>query len=355
MYVDPKQARIALIQFALWGVALVVIGGSIAAATWPHTDALGRYSGDETGFWFGVVIAVARHPAAARAGRGLGREAGPRGLARRRGAPRTIPCLRRPPTPRVTVMATQGARAAAVAVHVYTATGVVLALLMVHFSYQGDVEAVLWLFLAAMVVDGTDGMLARRLHVKTVVPNFDGALLDNIVDYITYAFAPMVLLWANGYLPDGAAGGVVAAIPLLASCYQFCRTDAKTDDHFFLGFPSYWNVVAFYAIVCSFRHGRHDRGAAGLRRAGLRAGQVPLPLAHREALVRQHGALGGVARAVRRDHRADARPAGRRWSCCRSGYVVYYVAVSLWLTFSPSSAHPASRSAAESAPRPSHS
>ena len=138
------------------------------------------------------------------------------------------------------------------AVHVYTASGMVLALLMVHFSYEGDVEAVLWLFLAAMVVDGTDGLLARRLHVKTVVPNFDGALLDNIVDYITYAFAPMVLLWANGYLPDGAAGGVVAAIPLLASCYQFCRTDAKTEDHFFLGFPSYWNVVAFYAIVCSF-------------------------------------------------------------------------------------------------------
>ena len=55
--VDPKQARLALIQFALWGVALAVIGGSIAAATWPHTDGLGRYSGDETGFWFGVVIA----------------------------------------------------------------------------------------------------------------------------------------------------------------------------------------------------------------------------------------------------------------------------------------------------------
>jgi phosphatidylcholine synthase len=145
--------------------------------------------------------------------------------------------------------ASPGARAAASLVHVYTASGVVLALLMVHWSYQGRVEAVLWLFLAAMVIDGTDGFLARRFRVKAVTPNFDGALLDNIVDYITYAFAPMVLLWANGYLPDGAWGGVVAAIPLLASCYQFCRTDAKTDDHFFLGFPSYWNVVAFYVVV----------------------------------------------------------------------------------------------------------
>jgi len=149
-------------------------------------------------------------------------------------------------------MTPTGARVAAGLVHAYTATGAVLALLMVHFAYEGEVRAVLWLFLAAMVVDGSDGFLARHFEVKTVMPGFDGALLDNIVDYMTYAFAPMVLLWANGYLPDGVLGGVVAAVPLLASCYQFCRSDAKTDDHFFLGFPSYWNVVAFYAIVAGF-------------------------------------------------------------------------------------------------------
>jgi phosphatidylcholine synthase len=140
-------------------------------------------------------------------------------------------------------------RLAGWAVHAYTAVGAVLALLMVHFSYQGEVQTVLWLFLAAMVVDGTDGMVARRLRVKERVPELDGALLDNIVDYLTYVLAPMVLLWANGYLPDGVWGGVVASLPIVASCYQFCRVDAKTDDHFFLGFPSYWNVVAFYVVV----------------------------------------------------------------------------------------------------------
>jgi phosphatidylcholine synthase len=140
-------------------------------------------------------------------------------------------------------------RLAAWAVHAYTAVGAVLALLMVHFSYQGEVQTVLWLFLAAMFVDGTDGMVARRLRVKDRVPELDGALLDNIVDYLTYAFAPIVLLWTGDYLPNGAWGAVLAALPLLASSYQFCRVDAKTDDHFFLGFPSYWNVVAFYVVV----------------------------------------------------------------------------------------------------------
>lgn len=143
-------------------------------------------------------------------------------------------------------------RLAAGAVHAYTASGVVLALLMVHFSYAGDVALVLLLFGIAMVVDGTDGFLARRLQVKTRLPGFDGALLDNIVDYITYAFAPIVLLASSGYLPDGVWGWVVAAVPLLASCVQFCRTDAKGnpgDDHHFLGFPSYWNIVAFYLVA----------------------------------------------------------------------------------------------------------
>jgi len=92
-------------------------------------------------------------------------------------------------------------------------------------------------------------MLARRWGVKETIPGFDGARLDDIVDYITYAFVPMLLLWTGHYLPAGAWGAVLAAIPLIASSFQFCRTNAKTDDHYFLGFPSYWNVVAFYAVV----------------------------------------------------------------------------------------------------------
>lgn len=138
---------------------------------------------------------------------------------------------------------------AAALVHVFTALGAALAMLMVHFAYAGEVRTVLLLFLIAMLIDGTDGLLARRLRVKDVLPGFDGALLDNIVDFITYAFAPMVLLWANGYLPAGAWGALWAILPVMASTYQFCRTDAKTEDHFFVGFPSYWNVLAFYVIV----------------------------------------------------------------------------------------------------------
>lgn len=140
-------------------------------------------------------------------------------------------------------------RLGAGAVHVYTASGVVVALLIVLAALEGAAVRALWLGLAALLIDGTDGTLARRLRVWETLPWFDGRRLDDIVDYLTYVFAPVLLLWIGDYLPGGALGVAAASLPLLASSYQFCRVDAKTDDHFFLGFPSYWNVVAFYVIV----------------------------------------------------------------------------------------------------------
>ena len=144
---------------------------------------------------------------------------------------------------------TLGLRLAGAAVHLYTASGSVLALLIVIAAFDGRTVTALWLGLATLFIDGTDGMLARRMRVKETIPWFDGARLDDIVDYLTYVFAPVVLLWTTDRLPHGVAGWIVAALPLLASSFQFCRVDAKTSDHFFLGFPSYWNIVAFYVIV----------------------------------------------------------------------------------------------------------
>src|SRR5438128_4899379 len=135
------------------------------------------------------------------------------------------------------------------AVHFYTASGALLAFLIVLAAIRGDAVQALWFALVALIIDGTDGWLARRFLVKETLPWFDGRRLDDIVDYLTYVFAPILLLWNTGHLPTGPAGILVAALPLLASGYQFCRVDAKTDDHFFLGFPSYWNVVAFYTII----------------------------------------------------------------------------------------------------------
>jgi len=224
-----------------------------------------------------------------------------------------------------------GLRLAGAAVHLYTAVGSVLALLIVIAAFEGQVETALWLGLATLVIDGTDGMLARHFRVKETIPWFDGARMDDIVDYLTYVFAPIVLLWTTDRLPEGPIGWVVAALPLLASCYQFCRVDAKTADHFFLGFPSYWNVVAFYAIVL-------DVGRTGVAIAlAVLTVLVFVPVRYvypsRTKLLRGLNlALAGMwlaSYAVLLAQYPDPHPVVVALSI---GYLVYYVGLSLYLT-----------------------
>lgn len=221
-------------------------------------------------------------------------------------------------------------RLRAAAVHCYTASGTVLALLIVVAAVEGDAVRALWLGLAALVVDGTDGMLARRFDVATHAPRFDGARLDDIVDYLTYAFAPVVLLLRTDRLPDGTAGLVLAAVPLLASSYQFCRTDAKTEDHMFLGFPSYWNVLAFYAIVL-------DLGPAPVAAllvscsvlAFVPVGYVyPSRTAAFRPLTLALTAVWLVAYAALLRQLPDPHPV---WVAVSLAYVGYYLALSGWL------------------------
>jgi phosphatidylcholine synthase len=136
---------------------------------------------------------------------------------------------------------------AAWAVHFYTGLGALLGLLALDAAVRASYGAAFAWLAAAMLIDCTDGVLARSAQVKTVLPNFDGSRLDDIVDYVNYVFVPIVLLYrADGALPEGFQRAAIAAMPLLASGYGFCQSDAKTPDHFFKGFPSYWNVVVFY-------------------------------------------------------------------------------------------------------------
>jgi phosphatidylcholine synthase len=140
------------------------------------------------------------------------------------------------------------ARALAWSVHLYTALGAVAALEAIIFTVRGDVRgAFLWMA-AALVIDSSDGTLARAARVKEVVPTYDGSKLDDIVDYLNYVFVPIFFAVETGLLPPGPAG-LVAALPILASAYGFCASTAKTADFFFTGFPSYWNVVVFYMYL----------------------------------------------------------------------------------------------------------
>jgi len=130
-------------------------------------------------------------------------------------------------------------------VHLFTASGAVVALLaLVAVTRQDFGQAIIWM-LIALTIDSVDGTLARRVGVTQHVPMIDGRRLDDIVDYLNFVIVPVFFIIQAGDILSPYLG----ALPVLASAYGFSRVDAKTDDYFFLGFPSYWNVLALYLYL----------------------------------------------------------------------------------------------------------
>lgn len=133
-------------------------------------------------------------------------------------------------------------------VHLLTAGGAVVGLCALSAASRGEFrEALLWMYLA-VAIDAVDGPLARRLEVAATVPGIDGSLLDNVVDYLNYAVVPAFFVQRLGLAPQGW-GLVGPAAICLAAAFQFSHVDAKRDGQAFRGFPSYWNVLAFWFLM----------------------------------------------------------------------------------------------------------
>lgn len=133
---------------------------------------------------------------------------------------------------------------AAFSVHLFTAIGTVLAFWSILLIAREELQSSLFVMALAVIVDSLDGTLARRAEVSTHTPYIDGALMDNIADYLNWVFIPV--LWAYMFLDVPFLAGSVV---LIASLFGFSHKQAKTKDHFFRGFPSYWNFVILYLYV----------------------------------------------------------------------------------------------------------
>jgi phosphatidylcholine synthase len=215
-------------------------------------------------------------------------------------------------------------------VHAYTASGVGCGWLALLAAFAGDARASLLWLAAATLIDATDGALARLAHVARTAPAIDGARLDDIVDYVTYVVVPGVLVWRLGLLPPGPAPWIVAAT-LLASALGFARRDAKTDDHLFTGFPSYWNIVAVYLIA--LQPAAWVTGAILLALAALVFVPIRYVYPSRTVFLRPLtlglGAIWTVA-FVAIILQLPRPAAALVWGSL--AYPAYYVVLSLWLT-----------------------
>lgn len=142
----------------------------------------------------------------------------------------------------------KGSRVLAYGVHVLTALGAALGFLALQAVFAGNLTlAFIWLGVA-LVVDAVDGPLARRFSVKSRAKRYDGALLDLVVDFVTYVFVPAAMLLRPEVM--AAPYGLIAGLAVtLASALYFADTGMKTDDWWFRGFPAVWNIVVFYIVV----------------------------------------------------------------------------------------------------------
>lgn len=130
-------------------------------------------------------------------------------------------------------------------VHIFTASGAFVGLLALLAIYRHQLLPAFWMMGIAVVIDAVDGMFARMIKIKVAVPQINGELLDNIVDFVNYTIVPAFFILVTDLVPAYWCVLCVIAITF-SSAYQFTQVDAKTSDHFFKGFPSYWNIAIFY-------------------------------------------------------------------------------------------------------------
>lgn len=141
----------------------------------------------------------------------------------------------------------------ALAVHLFTATGAVFAMLAMLAAVDGKWSLMFLWLVVAFVVDGIDGPLARKYEVKRYAAQFDGNILDMIIDYLTYIFIPAFALFKSGLLP-GWTGWFAIIVITFSSALYLVDTRMKTKDNSFSGFPACWNmlVLVLFAIEPNF-------------------------------------------------------------------------------------------------------
>lgn len=137
---------------------------------------------------------------------------------------------------------------AAWAVHGFTGSGAVLGFLAIISIFDNDlVGAFLWLGLA-LLIDGIDGTIARKIGVTDKTPNIDGSALDNVIDYLNYVIIPSLMVYWFQLVPLGWEI-IIPAGMFLVSLYTFANLNMKTSDYYFSGFPAVWNIAVLYFYI----------------------------------------------------------------------------------------------------------
>ena len=132
-------------------------------------------------------------------------------------------------------------------IHIYTGLGIPVAGLTLYYCAKGEIKTAFFYMFLAILIDATDGSFARRFNVSKALTEFDGRKLDDLIDFLNYVLVPIAMGFFLKILPEENL--FFGTLPIMASAYGFSQVSAKTEDGFFTGFPSYWNIVVFYLYL----------------------------------------------------------------------------------------------------------
>jgi phosphatidylcholine synthase len=138
----------------------------------------------------------------------------------------------------------------AFSVHLLTGSGAALALMALVAATKAEWRLMFVWLGVALIVDGIDGPLARKVDTKKNAANWDGVILDLVIDYLTYVFIPAYAIIYSDLLPS-PWGLVMALLIALTGVVYFADVRMKSADNCFVGYPGVWQMPLLLFLVFS--------------------------------------------------------------------------------------------------------
>lgn len=129
-----------------------------------------------------------------------------------------------------------------------TLLGLCLGLTAIRFAFEERYEMAVYAIVAAAVLDGLDGRIARALKGTSRF----GAELDSLADFIDFGVAPAVLLYFWSLNEINSFGWFAVLVYVVACALRLARFNVALDDpdkpqwknDFFTGMPSPAGAIA---------------------------------------------------------------------------------------------------------------
>lgn len=133
-------------------------------------------------------------------------------------------------------------------IHLWTMVGLGFAMLAAQAIVAGDFEAAARFLLLVLVVDHTDGTLARRFKVREHIPRVSGETLDLITDVIGLTFVPMLFCWKAGVFLPGFGAAIAVAASMTCSL-KYSMKSRILEEGYSLGAPPiFLSVLLFWLL-----------------------------------------------------------------------------------------------------------